>query len=56
MFFHQHVANVRAIKAAQILMRLIELQTLHDIVTGRVIRSRRQRHHWHIRETLLKLA
>ncbi len=56
MFFHQHVANVRAIKTAQILMWLIELQTLHDVVTRRVIRSRRQRHHRDIGKTLLKLA
>ncbi|MNB99359.1 hypothetical protein D3C75_466380 [compost metagenome] len=54
--FHQHVANVRAIEAADLNQRIVEPQQARDIKTGGVIGGGGERHKRHGREALTQLA
>ena len=55
-FFHQRVANIGAVKAAQMQIVIGERQMAHDILAGGVIGGGSQRHHWQLWKALFDLA
>ncbi|MNE18119.1 hypothetical protein D3C80_1111330 [compost metagenome] len=55
-FFHQHVADIGAIEAADLDKRIVKSKKTDDILTGRVVSRGGKRHKRQRREALTKLT
>ena len=55
-FFHQRVADVRPVEAADLHQRVLQRQQAHDIAAGGLVGGGGQRDHRHRREALFQLT
>ncbi len=54
--FHQHIADVRAVEAADLNIRVVQPQQANDVLTRGVVRRGGKRHKRQLGEALTKLA